>query len=80
MAARVYLRLSYSHTKYFISLSLTEACFLTWELPCEKLSGHMRTKKAQISLHIRQSNKGLCCLLTDSLDTTECMNGEQRPG
>ena len=27
-----------------------------------------------------QSDQGLHCLLTESLDTTECMNGEQRPG
>ena len=27
-----------------------------------------------------QSDQGLHCPLTKSLDTTECMNGEQRPG
>ena len=27
-----------------------------------------------------ESDKGLHYSLTDSLDTTECMNGEQRPG
>ena len=27
-----------------------------------------------------QSDQGLHCLLTESLDTTEYMNGEQRPG
>ena len=26
-----------------------------------------------------QSDLGLRCLLTESVDTTECMNGEQRP-
>ena len=26
-----------------------------------------------------QSGQGLHCPLTESLDTTECMNGEQRP-
>ena len=32
---------------------------------------HMRTV---------QKDQGLCCLLLrESLDTTECMNGEQRP-
>ena len=27
-----------------------------------------------------QSDQGLHCPLTESLDTTECMNGKQRPG
>ena len=36
--------------------------------------GHMRIVKSV------QSDQGLHCLLTESLDTTECMNGEQRPG
>ena len=27
-----------------------------------------------------QSDQGLHCPLTESLDTTECLNGEQRPG
>ena len=27
-----------------------------------------------------QSDQDLHCLLTESLDATECMNGEQRPG
>ena len=27
-----------------------------------------------------QSDQGVPCPLTESLDTTECMNGEQRPG
>ena len=30
--------------------------------------------------HIRTSDQGLHCPFTESLDTTECMNGEQRPG
>ena len=38
----------------------------------KRVFGHMQTAKAQISPRIR-------CSLT-SLDTTECMNGEQRPG
>ena len=40
----------------------------------------MQTVKAQISLCTVQSDQGLPCPLTESLDTTECMNGEQRPG
>ena len=27
-----------------------------------------------------QSDQGLCCQLTESMDTTECINGEQRSG
>ena len=27
-----------------------------------------------------QSDQGLHCLLTESFHTTECMNGDQRPG
>ena len=35
--------------------------------------GHMGKSNAAA-----QSDQGLHCLLTESLDTTECMNGEQR--
>ena len=35
----------------------------------ERIFEHIQTAKAQISL---------CCPLTESLDTTECINGEQR--
>ena len=41
---------------------------------------HMRTAKAQISLRIRESDQGLHCPLIESLDTIECINGEQQPG
>ena len=27
-----------------------------------------------------QSDQGICCLLTESLDTTECINGKHRLG
>ena len=39
----------------------------------------MRTA-AQISLRIMQSSQGLHCPLIESLDITECINGEQMPG
>ena len=32
---------------------------------------HMQTAKSDLGLH---------CPLTESFDTSECMNGEQRPG
>ena len=41
------------------------------------LFGQSRPRSACTST---QSDQGLHCLLTESLDTTECMNGEQRPG
>ena len=39
----------------------------------------MRTGKAQIRLRIAQSDQGSHCSLTESLDTVECINGEQMP-
>ena len=36
--------------------------------------------EAQIRLRIAQSEKGLLCPLTESLETTECMNRELKPG
>ena len=38
--------------------------------------GHRRPRSACASMH---PDQGLHCLLTESLDTIECMNGEQRP-
>ena len=46
----------------------------------KRVFGHMRTAKAQISLSSAQSDHGLRCLLTELLNTTECINGEQMPG
>ena len=37
---------------------------------------YMRTVKAQISLRKVQADQGVHCPLTESLDTTECKNGE----
>ena len=42
--------------------------------------GHMWTAKAQISCTSVQSDQGLHCQLKESLDTTECIDEEQRPG
>ena len=46
----------------------------------KNIFGHMRTLTAQISRISAQSDQDLHCPLTESLDTTECMNREQRPG
>ena len=40
----------------------------------------MRTVKAQITCAFAQSDQGLRCPLTESLDTKERINVEQRPG
>ena len=39
----------------------------------------MRTAKGQISLQSTQSDQDFPCQPTESLDMTECMNGQQRP-
>ena len=52
-----------------------------WAAPCENVSlstcGQLRPRSACASA---QSAQVLHCPLTESLDTTECMNGEQMPG
>ena len=40
---------------------------------------HMRTARPRSAYASMQSDQVLHCQLTESLDTTECMNGEQRP-
>ena len=45
----------------------------------KRVFGHMRTAKSQISLCITQSDQGIYCPLTKSLDIIEYLNGEQRP-
>ena len=41
---------------------------------------HMRTAQTKISLRIAQSNQGIPCPFTESVDTIECINDEQKPG
>ena len=54
---------------------------MKWASPCENVSswknGQWRPRSACASA---QSDQGLHCPLTEPLDTTECMTGEQRPG
>ena len=51
--------------------------FIIWATPYENVSlgicGQLRPRSAQ-------SDQGLCCPLTESLDSVECINGEQMPG
>ena len=58
-----------------------EAVLDNWAVLCQNMSsgicGHRRPRSACASA---QSDQGLHCPLTESFDTTECMNGEQRPG
>ena len=41
------------------------------------MCGQRRPRSACTSV---QSDLGLCCPLTESVDTTECIHGEQMPG
>ena len=60
-----------------VSLLLTDSV----DTPCETMSldicGQTTPRSA---CKFTQSDHGFHCPLTESLDTTECMNGEQRPG
>ena len=50
--------------------------WLIWDAPCKKLSsdicGQLRPRS---DCTFVQSDQGLCCLLTVSLDTIKCING-----
>ena len=49
--------------------------------PCENVSsGICRQRRSRVDCTDTRSDQGLHCLLTDLLDITERMNGEQRPG
>ena len=49
--------------------------------PCENLSsGICGQRRPWSDCADAQSEQGLYCPLTESLDTAECMNGEQMPG
>ena len=53
---------------------------LKWAAPCKNLSlGICRQQRPRSACASAQSDQGLHCMLTESLDTTECKNGEQRP-
>ena len=67
------------HLRVFIYLIYL--FFFYWVAPYETVSsdicGQRRPRSACASA---QSDQGLHCPLTESLDTAECMNGKQRPG
>ena len=47
--------------------------------PGETVFEHMRKEKAKSACAYMQSDQGFHCLLTDSFDTTDCINGEHMP-
>ena len=52
-----------------------------WAAPCEKVSsGICRQQRPRSDCTSAESDQGLYSPLTESLGTTECMNGEQTPG
>ena len=54
--------------------------YYIWAMPCENMSlGICELQWPRSAGTPAQSDQGLHCLLTESLDTTECMNGEQSP-
>ena len=51
-----------------------------WAMPCENVSlGICGQRRPRSACAFAQSDQGLHCPLTESLDSTECTNGEQRP-
>ena len=51
-----------------------------WAEPCENVSsGICKQQKPRSACTSLQSDQGLHYLLTESLDITECMNGEGKP-
>ena len=51
-----------------------------WAAPCEKVSSAIcGQQRPRLVCAPTQSDQSRHCGLTETLDTTECMNGEQRP-
>ena len=54
---------------------------ITKATPCKNVSsGICRQGRSRSACASAQSDQGLCCSLTESINTTEYLNGEQRPG
>ena len=80
----------FSTVTFVLILSYLEQCWrcglhvtslLTWTVPCENVSvGICGQQQPRSACAFAQSDRGLHCPLTDTLDTTECLNEEQRPG
>ena len=54
-----------------------------WPAPCKNVSSDikcMRQRRRRSDCAFVQSDLGLHCPLTESLDAIECINGEKMPG
>ena len=45
----------------------------------KRVFGDIRTAKTLTACAFAQSGQGYCCLLTETFDTIECINGGQMP-
>ena len=55
--------------------------WINWAVPCENVSsGICRQWRPRSACASAQSDQGLHCPLTESLDTIKCINGKQMPG
>ena len=53
----------------------------TWAKPCKNVSSGIRgQRRTRSDCAHAQSDQDFCCHLTELLDTTECINGEQKSG
>ena len=67
-------------TKIILQLSNIETLYI-WADLCENVSsGICGQRRPRSTCASAQSDQSLHCQLTESLDTTECMNGEQSLG
>ena len=77
----LYKQLLFTNIPLIILMPVMRSLIIILAVPCENVSsgicGQRRPGSACASA---QSDQGLCCPLTESLDTVECINGEQMPG
>ena len=70
----------------FTMLDYKVVCFIILTSQCELIQAKMclwvmcRQRRPRSDCAEAQSDQGLLCLLTESRDTTEFMNGEKRQG
>ena len=65
---------------YYVT-TFVDPCMCIFAAPCENMSlGICGQRKPRLDCAFAQSDQGLHCPLTELLDTTEGMNGMQRPG
>ena len=66
---------------FWLRTSMFADRIVIWAVPSEKgTSGICGQRRPRSACASAQSDQGLRCPLTESLDTIECMNGEQMPG